>query len=167
MKRTLVFLLLAAMLLTGCQRFDDSEDSVTFYYLRSQVIFGSEDSVIAPEEREIAVGSLPLSELLNLYLQGPASETLLLPLPDETRLDEVREDAQTITLVFSRELSNLEGMELSIACACISYTCFSLTDAQTVHIEAPSEDMHAPLHFTVTRDTFLLFDDTTLEAEAS
>lgn len=167
MKRIIALLLLTALLLCGCAFRGSDEDTVTFYYLRGEIQYGSDDGVIVPEKREPAVTGGDLSYLLSLYLKGPADPTLKLPLPAGTRLTEVQSEGDAVTLTFSPELNKLEGMDLSIACACISYTCFSLTEAETVTILAHTDGSSAPIAITVTRDSFLLYDNTTRAADAS
>ena len=167
MKRMILLVLLSALLLTACHGGSKDAEEVTFYYLRSEIAYGSEDSVIAPEVREIPAGEQDLSYLLDLYMQGPTEAALVLPLPAGTQITGHHVEGGTLTVIFSAELSSLEGMDLSIACACIGYTCFSLTNAEAVRIEAPAATFGNPVSCTVTRDTFLLFDDTTVEADAS
>lgn len=167
MKRAIALLLLTALILCGCAFRGSDEDTVTFYYLRGEIQYGSDDGVIVPEKREPAVTGGDLSYLLSLYLKGPTDVALKLPLPAGTRLTEVQSEGTAVTLTFSQELARLEGMDLSIACACISYTCFSLTEAETVTILTLSDDGETPISVTVTRESFLLYDDTTREADAS
>lgn len=167
MKRIFAFLLLTALLLTGCVNREEPENTVTFYYPRTTVTYGSDDGVIAPESRELPAGNADLSGLLALYMKGPVDPSLRLPFPADTRLSDITWEDSTLTVTFSQELAGLDGIDLSIACACISCTCFSLTDAQAVRIEAPALNPEEDFSFTVTRDTFLLFDDTTTEADAS
>ena len=167
MKRILTLVILAALLLSGCDHSEKPTDTVTFYYLRSEIAYGGDDGVIAAEERELAVGELPPSELLHLYLQGPQTEGLVLPLPAGTLPTDVSVDGAVITIAFGPALSGLTDIDLSIACACVGYTCFSATGAETVHVTSPATDLSGPVSYTVTRDTFLLFDDTTVEADAS
>lgn len=167
MKRWLSLILPVILIFTGCGLSDRSEDTVTFYYQKSTTSYGSSDGVIAAENREITSSNPDLTYLLSLYMKGPVDEALKLPLPNGTRLAEISMEDGCLTLVFSMELSYLEGMDLSIACACICYTCFSLTDAELVRIEAPAADYGTPVSVTCTRESFLLFDDTNTEADAS
>ena len=60
----------------------------------------------------------------------------------------------------------LDGMDLTLALACISSTCFSLSDVETVTIHAPAGSFDRPVLFTAYRDSFLLYDDTTTPPDA-
>ena len=166
MKRTIAILLLTALLLSGCASGSELEDNPTFYYLRREILYGSDDGVIAGEARELA-SDLPLADLLSLYMAGPAEEGLILPFPADTRITDVQIAGNTVTLTLSAEMAGLQGMDLSIACACLGYTCFSLTDAETVTIKAPAGKRGIQVLYTVTRDSFLLYDNTTKAADAS
>ena len=167
MKRTIALLLLAALLLCGCAGQKEPENAVTFYYLRSSVTYGADDGVVAPELRGVPVPNADLPFLLSLYMKGPQTEGLTLPLPAGTRLTDTKMEGNTLTVTFSTELSYLDGLDLTAACACIGYTCLSITDAETIRIEAPAVDYGEAVSFTVTRDTFLLYDDTTEPVEAT
>lgn len=167
MKRILALCLLAVLCLSGCLRSEEPGNTVTFYYQRTETAYGSSDGVIASEQRVITAANTDLHYLLSLYMNGPVDESLTLPLPGGTRLTDIRTEDGLLTLVFSSELSGLENMDLSISCACISYTCFSLTDAERVRIEAPAANYGTPVSFTASRDSFLLYDDTTREPDAS
>lgn len=167
MKRLIALLLLIALCLCGCAGDSEPDTSADFYYLRSEITYGSHNGVIACESRKIGDTEPELTDLLTLYLDGPTDGTLSLPLPSGTRLTEITLEETELTLVFSEELSDLEDMELTAVCACIGYTCLSNTDAEVVRIEAPASAYGSPVSFIITRETFLLFDNTTREADAS
>ena len=82
------------------------------------------------------------------------------------RLTEVKASGSNLTLSFTKELTYLDGMDLTIAIACICQTCFSISDAQTVTVHAPAGESGAPVLFTASRDTFLFYDDTTTPPDA-
>lgn len=164
MKKWLPILLILLLILPGCS--SEEENTVQFYYLRKEVTFGSQDSVIAAETREIHEENPDLKYLLTLYLKGPLDETLEMPVGRNVRVTNLSQDGDSLTVSFSSELSYLDDIDLTIACACISQTCFALTDVQILRIEAPAVEYGTPILFTIHRDSFLLFDDTTTPPEA-
>ena len=166
MKRWVALLLLFSLFLcAGCGS-EDAEEPVTFYYLRSEIGYGSPDSVIVPEVRTAYGDNPTLTQLLTLYLNGPVSENLKLPMSYNVRLTEVKRSSKNLTVTFTKELSYLDGMDLTLALACISSTCFSLSDVETVTIHAPAGSSGRPVLFTAYRDSFLLYDDTTTPPDA-
>lgn len=161
MKRLIGILLLLLVCLTACMGNADNSQTVQFYYLREDIRCGTESGVIVPEKRKLSTGDGDLSALLALYLAGSQGEEASLPLPEGSRLVEVSGDDQTVNLTFSEEFSGLEGMDLTLVCACISRTVFSLTEAAEVCITAPAPADGTPVRFTANRETFLLRDDVT------
>ena len=64
-KKILALVLTLALLLCGCGRHKaDTEDTVTFYYPRRDILYGSADGVITPEEREASISGDTLEERL-------------------------------------------------------------------------------------------------------
>lgn len=167
MKRLIGIFLLLLICLTACTGNSDSSHTAEFYYLRKEIRCGTESGVIVPEKRNLSTGNGDLSALLALYLAGSQGEEASLPLPAGSRLVEVSGDDQIVELTFSGEFSDLEGMELTLVCACISRTVFSLTDAEAVSISAPAPADGTPVHFTADRNTFLYYDDTTTATDAT
>lgn len=162
MKRMFCIVLILLLLCAGCGLYGKSPDSVTFYYPRTEILYGAEDGVIAQEERDVSGYTEDLNALLNLYLQGPADENLAFPFPAGTRLLEVSGNGDLLTISLSEEFSNLEGLDLTIASACIGSTCFGLTDVQQICILSGGSIM-----FTIDRENgIVLFDQLSADATA-
>ena len=155
MKRLLCLLLIILLFFAGCQN-NTKKDTVTFYYKQSVIQYGTPDGVITGEVREEAGD---LKDLFFLYFMGPEDETLVLPCPSGTRLLDYSWNGDALSLTISEELARLDGMDLSIACACICKTCFDITGAQTVTITTPDSEVLNPVNFTLTRDNLVLFDE--------
>ena len=134
MKRFLIFLLLLSLALScwACSE----QTSVTFYYVReeSAYLFGEENAVIVGENRESASNIQNLHSLLILYLHGPLNENFQSPFPRGTSLVAVQQEGSHLTVRLSSIASAMKGTDLTLACACLASTCFSLTDAQSVTI---------------------------------
>ena len=159
MKRLLT-LLLCMTLLYGCAATQAKfNDPVTFYYQRTAYDFGQPDSVIAPETREAAEIKANLSILLDAYLQGPASENLRNPFPSGTGIEEIRREDSVLVLAMNARFSELTGIELTIACACLTKTILSVTDCRTVQILMDGTAPDTQRIITMDAQTLLLMDD--------
>ncbi len=160
MKRLLIFLLCLILPLCGCAANQPRlDDPITFYYPRTEYVFGQPDSVIASECREGAGKTASLSALLNYYLQGPASSDLQNPFPTGTKIIEIRQDSTVLQLVMNDRFSQLSGMELTVACACLAKTGLSLSDCQTVQIILDDPDSDTQRIITMDNQSLLLMDD--------
>lgn len=156
MKRYFALFLALSLLLSGCGFFTEHiKEPVTFYYLRSEFQYFSQDAVFASEEREASGHRDDLSYLMALYLMGPAEEELLSPIPRGTRIYKTEETASGITLYLSDTAATMDDMEYSLACTCLSLTCLDLTDAAFVTITSGNRSI------TMNRNTLTLFDGST------
>ena len=160
MKRTLCLVLALCLILPGCAVSKERlREPVTFYYPRRQYQYGAEDGVISSEQREAAGHRDDLSYLLALYLIGPSDEALVSPLPWGTRILKTTQNGTTVTLKLSDTTPAMTDTEFSLACACLTLTCLSVTDAQAVKITSGSRSV------TMSRDNLTLFDDSTTATE--
>ena len=138
--------------LHGCA---EKEEPVIFYYPTGEVSYHSDAGVIAEETREALSREDSLGYLLSFYLEGPIDPALQLPVPEGTQVLRLIPYDEGVLLVMSREFSQLEGMDLTIACASISKTCFGLTDLQkiTFAVNTPRNVVR-----TITRDSIVTTD---------
>lgn len=138
MKYLRLFLLsvICLLCLTACTK---KEDPVIFYYPKAEISYNTDTGVLFPETRDTLSREDSLSYLLSFYLDGPIDQNLHLPVPEGTQLLRMLPYDGGMLLVMSREFSQLEGMDLTVACACISKTCFGLTDLQEITISAENQ----------------------------
>lgn len=165
MKRLICMILIAVLLAVfpGCSEADG--DSVSFYYLRTELSYGTEDGVIAPEARAVSGSHEDLTYLLRLYLEGPLTDMMTSPFPVGTQLISVELKEGTLLLELSGEFAALEGIDLTMAGACLASTCFALTDTEAVQITAgTSEDKTS---ITLSRNSLTLLDDSAASTEAT
>ena len=157
--RKIIALMLAAALLIGLTGCLETTDTVTFYYARHEdsYLYGLDNGVIAGESREVTGHRGDLKYLLTLYLHGPTMEYLHSPFPSGLVLRSVEQNGSNLHVELSASLTMLTGTDLTLACACLARTCFSLTDAETVTI---SSDGLGFVSMTLTRSSLLLVDDT-------
>ncbi len=160
MKRLLIFLLCILSVLYGCGASQPKlEDSITFYYPRSEYLFGQTDSVIASEIREAAGKKGDLAALLGEYLQGPQSSDLRSPFPADAKILQIQQEGSILQLTMNDRFSQLSGMELTMACACLTKTGLTLTNCQTVQIVIDGTLPDTQRIITMDAQTLLLMDD--------
>ena len=162
MKRLICFILSAALLLTlaGCMKTtEDFENPVIFYYCRSKVTYHTADGVIASELREAGSKAGDYVSLLNLYLKGPEDEDLSRTFPKGTTVVSLEVHEETAELVLGDYFSALTGMELSLACACLTLTVCEMTGAESLTVSTETTLLDGSRSMTLWADQILLEDD--------
>ena len=160
MKRYISLIMIICLFLSGCTLWGERiKEPVTFYYLRSDYAFFETDSVFVPEEKEASGHRDDLSYLLRLYLMGPSNEELVPPLPRGTRILSLQQTERSIRIELSENTQDMADIDYSLACSCLSLTCFDLTQVKTVTVTDGDRSI------TLTRDNLVLndTDETTVE----
>ena len=155
MKKRICLTICLLMLLPLCGCLNAGEYAVQFYYPRNPDTyeFGTQADVITSERRTFPTPVNDPEYLMQLYLDGPVSENLINPFPEGTKLLNLHLNDKTLTIVLSSEFAALEDMELTIASACLTNTCFQITGAEQL-VLAYGNHQH-----THTRESFLFLDD--------
>ena len=152
--RILVFLCIC-VLLVGCM--PKSSAAINFYYL-AQTDYNSPQGNIAPELRKGNASPLAYEELLNSYLSGPNSNNLINPFPTETKLISITLEQQTATVVLSDQIAELTGVELTLACTCLSMTVKELTGCANVQIRAQTKLLDNHQAISINTNSVQFFD---------
>ena len=145
----LLTLLLIVSMLPGCS--ERVKEPVTFYYLR-QSYQENMDTLIASEVREVSGHRDNLKYLLSFYLMGPADKELRSPLPRNTVLYQLEQEASEVSITLSDTASVLSDSEFTLAAACLSLTCMDLLPLESVTIVSGSRNR------TIRRDDLVLTD---------
>ena len=160
MRRAFCLILAVCLLISGCSLSGERmREPVTFYYPRRVYQYGVEDGVIAAEQREASGHRKDLSYLLALYLIGPTDESLYAPLPRGVRFLKADQQDDTVTLELTDTTQSMTEAEFTLACACLTMTCLSITDAESVTILSGSRTV------TMSRDNLTLYDNSTEATE--
>lgn len=154
MKRYFCIFLTVLLLFSGCA-FGKSKNNSAFYYLRSDLTYGAEDSVIAVEQRNVSGYENDLKYLLTLYLEGPLEDAYTSPFPKGTRITSIRQADGVLAIELSGEYASLTDLDLTMANACLAFTCFGLTHVQEVEITAAGE---SKVSVTLNRNSLTLLD---------
>ena len=136
MKKLFCFLLIFSLLLCGCAAEEPIENPVYFYYRTEQLDYFGDTGVIDREAREAGVRKDDYAYLLNQYLLGPEGQSFAATFPRGTGVVTLEKTNERMTIVLNREFAQLTGLDLSLACACLTLTACQLTGAKVVTIYA-------------------------------
>ena len=161
MKRSICLLLLPILFLgiLGCQQDQPKlQAPVQFYYPRLEPTYGSSDSLIAPVPTEsMSYGGDALA-LLNLYLSGPQDPAFTSPFPSGCRLLSLSVTDGTAYLQLDPSLAQLTGIDLTLACACLTLTAMELTRSEAVCISAKDAVLDGAPQILMDRSCLTLLD---------
>lgn len=134
MKKILTGFLAVCMFvsLCGCN-IRGPEASATVFYYKSAA---QQEIITQPEKRVLPNNAMDLEESISLYLAGPESDELATPFPDGVQVKSAVLENDTLHLVLSREIAQLSGIPLTIACACLTLTLQTLTGADYIQLQA-------------------------------
>lgn len=157
MKRMILFGLSLALLVSclGCNRPQTQEEGVKFYYCVADPVCSEENGVIASEPRG-GIEDRTLLFILEFYLAGPQSADLRSPFPEGLQVISAQLQDQTLCLTVSGELCALSGLELTLACGCLTLTCLDLTEATRVQITSEFGLLDGQESITMDKNALLL-----------
>ena len=155
-------LILAVMvlfsLLQGCSQ-PAADNAPTFYYLNAEPEYGSDGSIIGSESRHNAEDNTQLRYLLALYFSGPIDSTLRSPFPKGSAILNLWTEETCLHLTMNGAFSNLSGVEMTKACACIALTVFDNSDAQSVEVHFTEAATGISRKLVFSRDSMVLHDE--------
>lgn len=158
MKRTIALMLILTLMLCACQK-PQMRAPGTFYYLRTEPAYTGSDGVFAPEQRELEGIREDLGAIFELYCQGPITPGLENPLPSAASLLSYSLKDDTLTLVFSAELSQLDGIEMTMAAGCLTRTFLGLTGAEKLVLKSDGALLGGQTAMVLTSSDLELQDD--------
>lgn len=170
MKRSLILLLVIALtiLSVGCDRTPaPPKQPVTFYYPVSNPVYDGKTGLIHSEVRDSTGLNDNMTELINLYLRGPLSETLRSPFPENVTVTRYSTTANTVILELSSEFANLSGIDLTLACACMAHTLLDMTGLERFQISAADSMLDGMSTITMERNDLYMTDTPNLETNNS
>ena len=164
MKRILCLFLVCALCLPllGCKpKSEDIEDPVNFYYRRSvdTITFGKADGVITSEQREAAGHRDDPAYLINLYLKGPAGTGMNRTFPKGVELVKFSLEGGCAYITVSDFFSTLTGINLTLACACLTLTVCELTGAKQLTVSTSNTLLDGNRTVTMTPEDLLFLDE--------
>lgn len=158
--KKMICLLLVLLLLCGCgNNKDNMQTPVLFYYPNTTVSYNSSDAVISAEIREGEGYTSDIVKLLNLYLSGPLSDAYKSPFPSGTTAVSAFLADSTLTVELSTEFADLKGLDLTIACACLTKTAIALTGCDSTRIYVGDEKLDGNTYINLDVNDLLLIDN--------
>ena len=151
-----MLLLLPVLMITGCG--NRLKEPVTFYYVNTGYDLDMSPA-IGSEQRETSGHSGDLDYLMALYLMGPASDELKSPIPKGISILSTEHSNAGITLELSDTSRTMTDVQFTLACSCLTLTCFEITDAEFVTINSGDRSI------TLKADELLLQDLITADTE--
>ena len=160
MKRvTSLALILALLFCSACGiRKQPLQKPVNFYYCTAEVAYDGLTGIMATEQRESVHFENDMTALLNAYLQGPTEEELVSPFPSDVTVVNCYTSGSTVLVVLSSEFAQLTGIDLTVACACLSSTVFELIEQDRIQISAFESQLVGQTVLTVDRNTMFMVD---------
>ena len=166
MKRVFCFILAICLLLLICGCREEEPEyvhPVQFYYVNPIILsdsigYGDTYSVFISETREAAGFLGDIEAFLLEYLKGPITTDLFLMIPSDVQLLDVKQNSKVIRITFSEELAKLMGIDLTLACSCLSMTVFENFKFDTIEIAADGILLEGKESVIIHRDKLLLID---------
>lgn len=166
MKRYILFLLAAALLLTGCEVKSKEEpvDGHQIYYLADgssarggdmiracHVALGLSEDVTLRAEAQAVVEQL---------LRQPENDSLYSPFPEGTQLQSLNIHNRQAIVDLTEEVAGLDGVELSLANYCLTLSLTALNGVDTVIVTANRRMIaQQPKQILLERDVLLSTKD--------
>ena len=161
MKRITAFVLAAVLMcsLCGCAPETTKKGTwISFYYCREDMSSYVPDSVITQELRQISDDVTDLIAIMDLYLQGPRAPELKNVFPPNCRVVRLTVEEEVSEVCLSKEIGQLEGMNLTVACACFAKTLMELSGTKILRIRGDKVSL-AGLEYVEMHYGNLVFDD--------
>lgn len=155
----ILLVLCSFLCLFGCTPEPPPEDSVEVYYKRAQVNYGTADGVIAPTYMSTAGHGGDYAYLLVKYFRTAPGEGFVTTYPGNLSVVSIDMAGLTAKIVLSDEITELTGMDLTIALTCLTQTLMSWTDCQEVIVSANTQQLDGQNFITLNRDSYLLIDN--------
>ncbi len=158
--KKLICLLLVVLLLCGCSKNkDEVKTPVDFYYINAEIHYDSPAGVISAEVRDSTGYKDNLVGLLDLYLAGPSSDEFISPFPNGTVTMRAIRDETTVNIELSKAFAGLKGLDLTIACACLTRTVSELTGCSAVKIYVADTMLEGNDSITMDANEIILLDE--------
>lgn len=139
MKRTFCLILATIIILTfsACLQNSD-EDTVVFYYRTVQEDGIMPPSVLSTETRQYTDTRKDYFVLLQRYFNGPLNLDQESPFPAGTTVKRFAINKNRAYITLSDEAATLYGVDLNIACACLTRTIVEMTGAESIELSLES-----------------------------
>ena len=162
MKRIILLLLFAVLLLAACRETEQAEvmtQPVTFYYRTAKTDYAAEDGVIRAETRDLGTDRYTDQKLFELYFDGPLSSELVSPFSQDTVLSVVLRRGSTLEIMLTQNAHTPSEFDHNLAYACLAKTGLALDGIHKVRIKVRSRGGAVGDDVLLTADDMLLYDN--------
>ena len=153
-----VISILSISLFLCCCGSNQTDNMVTFYYCQSQLDYDSPQGAFATETHHHIPDPFAYTQLLEKYLEGPENTNLRSPIPKDVKLISLTIDQQTAHITLSNSFANLTGVDLTMACVCISMTAKNITGCSFVQIQAQNAMLENRQSITINTNLIRISD---------
>ena len=138
---TCILIISISLALCACSNINTEKviQPANFYYPYAEIDLTTKRYAIAPEKRDIS-GIQSELELLTVYLSGPENTDLSPTFPADFSVVGYRTSGSRVYLDLNSERSMLGGMDLTIACACITLTTLDYCGLKVVELNIKNPD---------------------------
>ena len=155
--------ILMFQLLLGCSRKEEEIlQPVNFYYINSEISYNTPNGVIRAEIREGAEFQ-DIEELLQVYLEGPASPELRNFMPLSVKLLSCAVENDSIYILLSSQFAELSGVKLTTECSAILMTVHDYLGTNTLYVRVEGSQLDDKDTFILTMDDLVLSDSVSSE----
>lgn len=141
MKKTLCLILAMLLLLPmlGCTEPEpEIREPVKFYFRQTSYDYTDPGGVISSETVDAYGFRQDYEYLLNQYLKGPTDPALSRVVPKTVDMISLHIKEDEAHLVLSDFFAILTGMDLTIACACLTLTVCEMTGVKKLTVSTPN-----------------------------
>jgi len=159
MKRFVALILACITLcLFGCSASNDEfKAPVNFYYITDPISYDDSSTVISPEIQESDGYDAPVL-LLRKYLKRIPGNGFASPYPPGLDIISVEKDGNSAVILLNRSFARLTGSDLSIACACLTWTVCEYLEVDTIYVSSQDALIDGKESITLTKSLFNLLD---------
>ena len=163
--RILLCMLLCTLFLCACVKNEpELIKPANFYYCNQEVSYNTPTGIISPEVREASgISENDIVHYLEEYLKGPVSDSLYSIIPEKTRLLSVQIYGTTADIDFSKEFSNLSGIDLTRAAVCIVKSLHDFAGIETVILSADGSLLNEKDYFILSMEEIISMDTAAME----
>ena len=167
MKKVLLYLLILCLLfLCSCSRSQTNQNTtLCFYYLQNTPTYGTNGSLIGKESRNLPDLNGEITDILQVYLQGPQSDTFAKTFPDGLSLVRMNIYENTAELVLGGSYDSITGLDRTFICACLTLTVCNITGAEQVSIRSEADVISGAKPIIMTPQSITLLDTSKNEVE--
>ena len=139
----------------GCQKQEQTGNTVNFYYRANEPKYGSGDGIYSIEVREVTYELTDYQKIIEDYLRGARITTGVSPFPPGTTLVNLSIKNSDLTIELSPHMALQSNAEVIVCCACLCKTLFSLPDVRKVTFSIENREINGEESITFDKNSFV------------